>query len=128
MPIERWSELTRELRSDVRVVDLFSGAGGFSEGFRQAGFRIAVGSDIDPDACATYRLNFPEAHTVWGDIREPRVRDELLSAASGAEVVVGGPPLKRSRKSGTMCASTTHGTPSIANSSEWLTRFALWHL
>jgi DNA (cytosine-5)-methyltransferase 1 len=92
MPIERWSELTRELRLDVRVVDLFSGAGGFSEGFRQAGFHITVGSDIDPDACATYRLNFPEAHTVWGDIRKPKVRDELLSAASGADVVVGGPP------------------------------------
>src|SRR5438046_117756 len=40
-----------------RVADLFCGAGGMSEGFRQAGCRILVGSDIDPDACATYALN-----------------------------------------------------------------------
>jgi DNA (cytosine-5)-methyltransferase 1 len=75
-----------------RVVDLFSGAGGLSEGFRQAGYRIVAGSDIDPDACATYALNFPAARTINGDIREPAVRRELLAAAVGADVVVGGPP------------------------------------
>lgn len=53
-----------------RVMDLFCGAGGLSEGFRQTGFAIAAGSDIDPDACATYAANFPEAATVWGDLRE----------------------------------------------------------
>lgn len=76
----------------LRVADLFCGAGGLSEGFREAGYRIAAGSDVDPDACATYALNFPEACTVNGDIREVRVRRELLEAAAGAEVVVGGPP------------------------------------
>lgn len=39
------------------VVDLFSGAGGLSEGFRQAGFAVAAGSDNDPDALATYRAS-----------------------------------------------------------------------
>jgi DNA (cytosine-5)-methyltransferase 1 len=74
------------------TADLFSGAGGFSEGFRQAGFTIAVGNDIDPDACATYADNFPEASTICGDIRDRRVRDQFLEAASRAEIVVGGPP------------------------------------
>ncbi|MFI5350879.1 MAG: DNA cytosine methyltransferase [Elusimicrobiota bacterium] len=74
------------------IVDLFSGAGGLSEGFRQAGYRIAAGSDVDPDACATYALNFPEARTICGDIREPIVRGALLDAAAGAQLVVGGPP------------------------------------
>lgn len=76
----------------LRVADLFAGAGGLSEGFRQAGCRIVAGSDVDPDACATYALNFPEAHTACGDIRETRVRRELLDAATGADIVVGGPP------------------------------------
>lgn len=75
-----------------RVADLFSGAGGLSEGFRQAGYRIAAGSDVDPDACATYALNFPEARTICGDIREPVVRRRLLDAAAGSQLVVGGPP------------------------------------
>lgn len=74
------------------VADLFSGAGGLSEGFRQAGYRIAAGTDVDPDACATYALSFPEAVTVCGDIREKGVRRALLEAAAGADIVVGGPP------------------------------------
>lgn len=75
-----------------RVVDLFCGAGGLSEGFRQAGYRVVAGSDHDPDACATYALNFPEAETVCGDIRTASVRKKVIAAALGAEVVVGGPP------------------------------------
>lgn len=76
----------------LRVADLFSGAGGLSEGFRQASYRIVAGSDVDPDACATFALNFPEAQTINGDIRNAAVRNSLLAAAAGAEIVVGGPP------------------------------------
>lgn len=76
----------------LRVVDLFSGAGGLSEGFRQERYQIVAGSDIDPDACATYSLNFPEARTIHGDIRGKDIRGEVLAAAAGADVVVGGPP------------------------------------
>jgi DNA (cytosine-5)-methyltransferase 1 len=76
----------------LRVVDLFAGAGGLSEGFRQAGFSIVAGSDFDPDACATYARNFPEAKTICGDIRHPDVHDQIVSAGHGVEVVVGGPP------------------------------------
>lgn len=80
------------IRHGFRVVDLFCGAGGLSEGFRQAGYQIAAGSDADPDACATYVLNFPEAKTICGDLRERSVRDNFISAAAAAEIVVGGPP------------------------------------
>lgn len=76
----------------VRVVDLFCGAGGLAEGFRQAGFSIAAGTDVDPDACATFALNFPEARTIWGDIREPEIRERVLEVAHRAEIIVGGPP------------------------------------
>lgn len=75
-----------------RAVDLFAGAGGLSEGFRQAGFRIAAGSDNDPDALATYALNFPEAESVCGDIREPAVKERILDVARGASALIGGPP------------------------------------
>lgn len=74
------------------IIDLFCGAGGIAEGFRQAGFRSVAASDIDPDACATFRRNFSEAAVVHGDIREARVRSQVLEAGKGAEVVVGGPP------------------------------------
>lgn len=74
------------------VVDLFAGAGGLSEGFRQAEFAIAAGSDSDPDAAATYALNFPEARVITGDIRSPAIREQVLDAARTAKVLVGGPP------------------------------------
>lgn len=74
------------------VVDLFSGAGGIAEGFRQGGFKSIAASDIDPDACATFARNFPAATVVHGDLRSPSVKAALLEAGSGADVVVGGPP------------------------------------
>lgn len=75
-----------------RLVDLFCGAGGLSEGFRQAGYEILAGSDIDPDACATYRLNFPDATTICGDLREPDIRKAVVEAGANADVLAGGPP------------------------------------
>jgi len=74
------------------VLDLFSGSGGISEGFRQAGYRVVAGSDSDPDAAATYALNFPEAQTIVGDIRQADVYERILEAAKGVSVIVGGPP------------------------------------
>ena len=74
------------------VVDLFCGAGGLSEGFRQAGFSIIAGSDNDPDTMATYAANFPEARAITGDIRSAAVKEQILDAALRASVLVGGPP------------------------------------
>ncbi|OBF85004.1 DNA (cytosine-5-)-methyltransferase [Mycobacterium sp. 852002-51163_SCH5372311] len=74
------------------MVDLFAGAGGLSEGFRQAGCGVVAGNDNDPDAAATYALNFPEATTVVGDLRRSSVREQVLAAARGVDIIVGGPP------------------------------------
>jgi DNA (cytosine-5)-methyltransferase 1 len=74
------------------VVDLFCGAGGLSEGFRQAGFVVLAGSDNDPDALATYAANFPESQTFLGDIRTPALKGRIRAAARQATVLVGGPP------------------------------------
>lgn len=74
------------------VVDLFSGAGGISEGFRQAGYQVLAGSDNDPDAAATYALNFPGALSIAGDIRHAAVSEQILAAAKSASVIAGGPP------------------------------------
>lgn len=74
------------------IVDLFCGAGGLSEGFRQAGYEVLAGSDIDPDACATFRANFPGALTLSGDIRDPENHAAVVEVARDASVVAGGPP------------------------------------
>jgi len=90
MPPSRPVRHTR--RSRRTFVDLFAGAGGISEGLRQAGWLPLAGTDLDPDACATYQSNFPEAVTIWGDLRDMRLRRQLIEQAGNVSVVVGGPP------------------------------------
>ena len=53
----------------IKVFDFFSGCGGTSCGFQQAGMEIAMGLDIDPDAARTYRSNFPQAKFIEADIQ-----------------------------------------------------------
>jgi len=71
-----------------RVVDLFCGAGGFSEGFRQAGFDIVAGVDNAETACRTFALNHPGAEVINEDIRNLDVRD----LPDDIDVLIGSPP------------------------------------
>lgn len=59
----------------IKVYDFFSGCGGASCGFRNAGMQIALGLDNNADAAATFKLNFPEAHFINADIRNVREKD-----------------------------------------------------
>ncbi|MDZ7855294.1 DNA cytosine methyltransferase [Sphaerotilus sp.] len=88
----RTSKLKAIASTPLTVVDLFCGAGGLSEGFRQAGFVIAAGSDNDPDAMATYATNFPGAKAITGDIRSPAIKERILECSRSASVLIGGPP------------------------------------
>jgi DNA (cytosine-5)-methyltransferase 1 len=74
------------------VVDLFAGAGGLSEGFRQAGFSVIAASDNDPDAAATFARNFPEVRLIVGDIRVDAIEEQILDVSRHANILVGGPP------------------------------------
>ena len=71
---------------NLRVISLFSGAGGLDLGLIQAGLRVVWANDIDEDAVATYRLNIGD-HIVSGDIARIPSRD-----IPDADIVVGGFP------------------------------------
>lgn len=45
------------MRKKPSAVDLFCGAGGLSEGLRQAGYKVIGAVELDALACNTYRLN-----------------------------------------------------------------------
>ena len=61
-----------------KCVDLFSGAGGLSEGFRQSGFEILLANDFDSWCEASYKLNHPETKFLPGSI-EDITADNILS-------------------------------------------------
>ena len=81
--------------NSLRVVDLFCGAGGLSEGFRQAGLRIVVGQDHNETAGRTFTATHGGARFIGGPIQQVSSRDILgmtgLTPGS-VDVVVGGPP------------------------------------
>ena len=52
------------------TLDLFAGAGGITEGFRQAGYRCIYANDFSPEATDTFRLNHPETECVTGPIED----------------------------------------------------------
>src|SRR5271163_3684726 len=50
----------------LRTIDLFSGAGGITEGFRQAGYECVYANDSMPEAVRTFKNNH---HEDWADCR-----------------------------------------------------------
>lgn len=79
------------IKSD-HVLSFFSGAGGFSYGFSQAGLKPISGAEIDKDACATYEKNVgSKCHNVDLSFIDP---DFFLKSVDRREpfVVIGGPP------------------------------------
>ena len=70
----------------MRVISLFSGAGGMDLGFIQAGHEVVWAIDNDRDCCETYRKNIGD-HIVEGDISEM----DSKSIPDG-DIVIGGFP------------------------------------
>lgn len=84
------------------LVAPFCGAGGLTEGFRMAGYRILAAQDIDLNCLWTYKMNelCPAHAIVPGDIRNPEVKQRFIrlakeeSMGEDIDVVAAGPPCK----------------------------------
>jgi DNA (cytosine-5)-methyltransferase 1 len=83
------------IKKQPRAISLFTGAGGCSLGFNQAGYDIIYATDFDKAAIETYKTNFPQTQTECKDI-ESIDFDQLLkdiSISKGEiDILIGGPP------------------------------------
>lgn len=75
-------------------VDLFSGAGGMTYGFKLAGIKAVVANDIEENACVTLKSNMPEIPIICGDITKKEVKDKIIENGlkGKADIICGGPP------------------------------------
>jgi len=77
-------------------MDLFSGAGGLSRGFMDAGFDVVLGVDFDDAALRTFKANHGHAEAMKLDLFDLNNVNQLVEFFSARnmklDVLVGGPP------------------------------------
>lgn len=78
----------------LKLVDLFCGAGGLSLGLQQAGMTPIFAADNDPHACDTYRANVGDHvhHLDLGVLPPEQLAAFIHKECGEVDVVAGGPP------------------------------------
>lgn len=76
------------------MIDLFSGCGGLSFGFEQAGFECIVGVDSDKPALETFKYNHPNASAMHLDLSKEESITEIILKIDNRKInlIVAGPP------------------------------------
>lgn len=81
------------MKTTLKYIDLFSGAGGFSLGFDNKGFQNVFSIDIEPSFCKTYKHNFSNHQLIEKDICDLSDSEiKYLKEFDEIDVVIGGPP------------------------------------
>lgn len=79
----------------LRSIDLFCGAGGITQGFKQSGYHCLYANDMMPEAIETFSYNHPNTRAECKsieDIDTGALRQSLGLGVGDLDVLVGGPP------------------------------------
>jgi DNA (cytosine-5)-methyltransferase 1 len=89
--------------SKYNAIDLFSGCGGFSYGFQQAGFRVLLGVDNDSAALKTFERNHINSKGLNLDLHLPESIDKIVKEIGSrkVDVIIAGPPCQGFSLTGT---------------------------
>lgn len=74
------------------VIDLFSGVGGLSLGFRMADYDVLLANEIDASIAEAYTKNHPETKMINADITSLDISSVFGEYVNKIDVVIGGPP------------------------------------
>ena len=72
------------------VLDLFCGAGGFSYGFQEAGYKVILGLDNDKTVKETFEHNHPDAEFMLVDMYD--LHPDFVGKV---DIIIGSPPCKQ---------------------------------
>lgn len=90
-------QIAKSIKKHVNVknsLDLFSGAGGMTTGFKQAGYYSVLLNDIDEAALVTAKTNYPQSKVYLGDLTIDDNRNFIINFArnNNVDIINGGPP------------------------------------
>ncbi|WP_347938176.1 DNA (cytosine-5-)-methyltransferase [Mycoplasma feriruminatoris] len=78
-----------------KILDLFSGAGGFSYGLDTLDeFETVLAVDFNDYALKTFQYNMKNAETILGDLTDTNIKEKVIKRAIELKVnmIIGGPP------------------------------------
>jgi len=81
----------------MKIVSLFSGAGGLDLGFEKAGFTTVWANEYDKDIWETYEKNFPHV-----ELNHKSIRDVDSSEIPDCDGIIGGPPCQSWSEAGAL--------------------------
>ncbi len=81
----------------LNIIDIFSGCGGLTLGFNDAGFKDLIAVDNDLASLETFKYNFPNTVTLNLDLFQNKSISQITKKAksltdNSIDVIVGGPP------------------------------------
>lgn len=76
----------------LKMIDLFSGVGGLSYGFRQEGFEVILANEIDKEIVYAYQQNHPGVKVINEDITKLDIESTFQQYKEKVQLIVGGPP------------------------------------
>lgn len=100
MHSQKYHSITcNDRHQDLKGIDLFAGAGGFSCGMQMAGIDVVAAVELEKYACDTLRMNapnfFPNMQVIQADIQTltgKEILDKVGLAIGELDILFGGPP------------------------------------
>ena len=85
----------------ITAIDLFSGCGGFSCGFQQAGVEILLGVDNYKIALETFQKNHKDTKTLLLDLHKDESIERIVEEVKKVDIIIAGPPCRGFSLTGT---------------------------
>ncbi|MBT3210247.1 MAG: DNA cytosine methyltransferase [Bacteroidetes bacterium] len=93
------AETVKPFIENNTIIDLFSGAGGMSEGFLMENFKLLAANEIEKHYFETYKQNHSkytkEENLILGNVTESEIKERIINSVKNkiqVGIVMGGPP------------------------------------